>query len=90
MRNYLIAVSMFLSLFTSALAGPAEDAMQVVERWAKAFTDADVETIINLYDPDAPFLGTGSKTVVTNPAEVRKYFEGALLNDRPRTAKVLA
>jgi hypothetical protein len=34
-------------------------------------------------------MGTLSKTVVTTPEGVRKYFEAALLNDRPRTAKVL-
>ena len=36
----------------------------------------------------ASFLGTGSKSVVRDPAEVRKYFEEALLNNRPRGATV--
>jgi ketosteroid isomerase-like protein len=89
MRNLLVAVSLLLSLGTSALAGPAEEALQVTERWTKAFTESDVQGIVGLYEPDALFLGTLSKNVVTTPEGVRKYFELALLNDRPRTAKIL-
>ena len=36
--------------------------------------------------PDALFLGTGSRTVVRTTAEIRDYFERALLTDRPRGA----
>lgn len=72
-----------LALFSScALAGPREDAIMVVERWAKAFTEADVDTIVGLYAPDAVFMGTGSKTIVTKPEDIRKYFQGALLGNR--------
>jgi uncharacterized protein (TIGR02246 family) len=69
-----------------ALAGPAEDALQVVEKWAAAFRASDVDAIVGLYAPDALFLGTGSRTVVTEPAGIRQYFERALLTDRPRGA----
>jgi len=62
--------------------------MQVVERWAKAFTDSDVDAIVALYAPDALFLGTQSKAVVAEPSGIRKYFENALLNNRPRGAKL--
>jgi len=89
MRSLFIAVSLLLSLSTSSFAGPADEALQVAQRWTKAFTEADVEGIIGLHEPDALFMGTLSKTVVTTPEGVRKYFEAALLNDRPRTAKVL-
>ena len=41
---------------------------------------------MKLYAPDALFLGTGSKTVVVKPEDIRKYFEAALLNNRPRGA----
>jgi uncharacterized protein (TIGR02246 family) len=70
------------------MAGPKEEALQVLEKWAKAFTDSDVDGIVKLYAPDALFLGTGSKTVVTKPEEIRTYFERALLSNRPRGAKV--
>ena len=38
--------------------------------------------------PDALFIGTGSKTVVTDPAAIRTYFEGALLTRKPRAAPI--
>jgi uncharacterized protein (TIGR02246 family) len=88
MREMLIAIAFFVSLSSSAIAGPKEDALQAVEKWAKAFTDSDVDGIVKLYAPDALFLGTGSKTVVVTPEGIRKYFEQALLNDRPRSARL--
>lgn len=88
MREILIAVALFASLCSTAIAGPKEDALQVVEKWAKAFTDSDVDGIVKLYAPDALFLGTGSKTVVVKPEEIRKYFEQALLSNRPRGARL--
>ena len=33
-------------------------------------------------------MGTGSKTVVTDPAAIRKYFEEAILTRRPRAAPI--
>ena len=88
MRNFLLAVAMSALLCSGAVAGPKEEALQVVEKWAKAFTDSDVEGIVKLYAPDAVFLGTGSKTVVTRSDDIRKYFELALLSNRPRGAKL--
>jgi len=49
---------------------------------AKAFTAADVDTIVSLYAPDAVFMGTVSKTIVTTPEDIRKYFQVALLGKR--------
>ncbi len=86
MRRLLLVTAQFASLGLNAIAGPNEDAFQVVEKWAKAFTDSDVDGIVKLYSPDALFLGTGSKTIVVRPAEIRAYFEQALLNNRPRSA----
>jgi uncharacterized protein (TIGR02246 family) len=68
------------------MAGPEEDALQVVEKWAAAFRASDVDAIVALYAPDALFLGTGSRTVVRKTEEIRQYFERALLTDRPRGA----
>jgi uncharacterized protein (TIGR02246 family) len=86
MRELLIAVALFASLCSTAIAGPKEEALQVLEKWTKAFTDSDVDGIVKLYASDALFLGTGSKTVVVKTEEIRKYFEQALLNNRPRGA----
>ena len=86
MRKWLLTIVVFAQLLSAAIAGPREDALQVVEKWAKAFTDSDVDAIVKLYAPDALIMGTGSKTVVVKPEEIRQYFEQALLNNRPRGA----
>lgn len=88
MKKIVLITLLLLGVCSSVWAGPKEDAIGVVERWAKAFTDSDVDGIVKLYAPDALFLGTGSKTVVVTPEGIRKYFEQALLNDRPRGAKL--
>jgi uncharacterized protein (TIGR02246 family) len=82
MRNLKALCLSLVFLASSAFAAPKDDALQVVERWAKAFTEADVDTIVGLYAPDAVFIGTGSKTIVTQPADIRKYFQTALLGSR--------
>lgn len=79
---------MFASLCSAATAGPREEAFQVLERWTKAFSDSDVDGMVKLYASDILFMGTSSKTVVTNSAEIRKYFEQALLSNRPRGARI--
>lgn len=80
-------VSLFLIAFIpAAFAGPKEEAMEVLDKWSKAFSASDVEGIVRLYAPDAHFMGTQSKTVVLRNDEIRKYFEQALLSNRPRGA----
>src|SRR5438874_10773684 len=86
MRALLWTLGLLVTLSSAAVAGPKEDALQVLEKWAKAFTDSDVDGIVKLYAPDALFLGTASKTVVVKPEAIRSYFENALLNNRPRGA----
>jgi uncharacterized protein (TIGR02246 family) len=84
-----LSVVCFLASFSSAaIAGPKEEALAVLEEWTKAFAASDVDAIVNLNAPDALFMGTGSKTVVTDPAAIRKYFEGALLTRKPRAAPI--
>jgi uncharacterized protein (TIGR02246 family) len=90
MRNLKTLCLTFAFLASSAIAGPKEDAVQVVERWSKAFTEADVDTIVSLYAPDAAFIGTGSKTILTQPEDIRKYFQGALLGTRRFVATIVA
>jgi uncharacterized protein (TIGR02246 family) len=86
MHIILSAIALLAALSSIATAGPKEEALQVVEKWDKAFTEADVDGMVKLYAPDAMFLGTSSKMVVVKPEGIRSYFEAALLNDRPRTA----
>ena len=65
MRKLLSSVALFALLGSTAIAGPQEDALQVVEKWAKAFTDSDVDTIVKLHSPDALFVGTGSRRLLS-------------------------
>jgi uncharacterized protein (TIGR02246 family) len=85
-RAVLSAIVVVALLSSAAIAGPREDALQILEKWTKAFTDSDVDGIVKLYAPDALFLGTTSKVVVVKSEGIRKYFEAALLNNRPRGA----
>jgi uncharacterized protein (TIGR02246 family) len=87
MRKSLLAgFALCASVCSSAVAGPKEDALQVLDKWTKAFSASDVDGIVKLYAADALFIGTQSKTVVVKPEEIRRYFEQALLNNRPRGA----
>jgi len=86
MRVWLCALALTVTVASPVMAGPEEDALQVVEKWAAAFRASDVDAIVALYAPDALFLGTGSRTVVLETAGIRQYFERALLTDRPRGA----
>jgi hypothetical protein len=82
MRRFIYLALSICAFCSSALAGPKEDAFQVVDQWAKAFTAADVDTIVGLYAQDAVFMGTGTKEIVTQPEGVKKYFEVTLLGRR--------
>jgi uncharacterized protein (TIGR02246 family) len=85
-RAWLCGFLLVAAVASTASAGPEQDALAVVEKWAAAFRASDVDAIVALYSPDAMFLGTGSRTVVLETAEIRQYFERALLTDRPRGA----
>jgi len=87
MRASLSVVCILASFSSVAIAGPKEEALAVVEEWTKAFAASDVDAIVKLNAPDALFR-TGSQTVVTDPAAIRKYFEGALLTRKPRAAPI--
>jgi uncharacterized protein (TIGR02246 family) len=88
MRRLLIALPMSVFFMSSAFAGPKEEALAVLDQWAKAFAASDVDAIVKLYAPETYFMGTGSKTVVTDHSAIRKYFEDALLTRRPRSAPI--
>jgi uncharacterized protein (TIGR02246 family) len=71
----LAGFALFVVFSSGAVAGPREDALEVVTKWNKAFSESDLDGIVKLYASDALFFGTGSKTLYTQPEEVRKYFE---------------
>jgi uncharacterized protein (TIGR02246 family) len=85
-----VAVSLLICAFcSSVIAGPKEEAFKVVELWAKAFTAADVDSVVGLYAADAVFMGTGSKSIVSQPEGIRKYFEVTLLGNRKFVASLV-
>lgn len=86
MQKKVMALIALLALSFNAFAGPKEEALVVVEKWARAFIESDVDAIVNSYAPDALFFGTGSQTLVSTPQGVRKYFEQALLVNKPKSA----
>jgi uncharacterized protein (TIGR02246 family) len=88
MRRLLSAIALYASLSSLAFADAKTEALAVLDQWTKAFAASDVDAIVGLYAPDALFMGTGSKTVVTDPAAIRKYFEDAILTRRPRAAPI--
>ncbi|MGN8548911.1 SgcJ/EcaC family oxidoreductase [Bradyrhizobium sp. 13971] len=84
MRKPLSILALLMSV-SIAQAGPKEDAARLVERWSKAFADADLDGIVSLYAPEATMIGTFGKVVMTKPEQIRKYFEATILNSRPNT-----
>jgi uncharacterized protein (TIGR02246 family) len=89
MRKFFCTAILLGSVCTAAIAGPKEDAMLVVERWTQAFTASDVDAIVGMYATDAVFMGTGTKTIVTQPQVIRKYFETALVGNRKFVASLV-
>ena len=56
------------------MAGPAEEANAVVDRFSAAYTSNDPEAVVKLYTPDAILLGTVSPVISTGTEAIRKYF----------------
>ncbi|MDI1266894.1 MAG: SgcJ/EcaC family oxidoreductase [bacterium] len=75
MRAFLSTFALLISLSTTAIGGPKEEALQVVEKWTNAFTGSDVDGIVKLYAADAVMIGTGSKALIASQEGIRKYFD---------------
>jgi uncharacterized protein (TIGR02246 family) len=86
MRALMSIMVCCVGLASPGIAGPQEKALSVLQKWTGAFAASDVDAIVKLYAPDALFLGTGSKTVVTETQAIGTHFEEALLTRRPRAA----
>ena len=90
LRSLCLGCVLLLSACAGAGASAESEARLVIGRWATAFKESDLDTIVSLYAPDASFFGTGSQTLVTTPAQIRTYFEAALNRNKPRGAELLA
>jgi uncharacterized protein (TIGR02246 family) len=87
MKKLVLASAILLAFPVALLAGPKEDAFQVIERFKKAFDASDVQGVVALFAPDALFLGTLSPKLATTPQEFDAYFEG-LKQFMPRSVNI--
>jgi hypothetical protein len=60
MRNLLLGIMLIMTVPVTVIACPKEDAYQIVEKFKRAFDASEVQGIVNLFAPDAVFLGTVS------------------------------
>ncbi|WP_170978675.1 SgcJ/EcaC family oxidoreductase [Afipia massiliensis] len=58
-----------------AIAGPAEEANAVIDRWSATYSANDRDALVKLYTPDAILLGTTSPIVSKGTEGLQKYFE---------------
>ena len=84
-RAIKLLISSFFTLLIIAFAGTSitqseearnPQAEDVFHRFLSAFTNSDVDGIVNLFSEDAIFWGTGSAELVEDTAGIRLYFSG--------------
>ena len=77
----LLVIAFTGSLIAQGEEGRNPQAEDVFHRFLSAFTNSDVDGIVNLFSDDAIFWGTGSVELVEDTAGIRLYFSG--LSKRP-------
>ena len=68
-------VGLVVLLPAQALAGPAEEASAVIDRWAAAFNVNDAEAVVKLYAADGLLHGTSSPTLNAGTSAISEYFK---------------
>jgi len=76
MSKKLLLAAMLLVWPIAALAGPREDAFQVVEQFKNAFDASDVDGVVKLFAREPVFLGTVSPILATKHDQIEQYFQG--------------
>ena len=76
MRRYSLVLILAALALTSvvAFAEPADDVSAAVDRWVAAFNANDVDALVNLYTPDAIFVGSTGLTRSEGRDAIRGYF----------------
>ena len=76
MRNVaqILSIALLVLIPVAAVAGPAEDANAVVDRWSAAYSSNDPEVVVKNYWPDAILLGTVSPVMSEGTEAIRTYF----------------
>jgi uncharacterized protein (TIGR02246 family) len=76
MPMHVALFSLVLSLLpATGIAGPADDANAVVDRWASTYSANDAPALVALYAPDAVLLGTTSPVMSEGTEAIRVYFK---------------
>jgi hypothetical protein len=83
-----LLISTFFTLLLIGFAGGSysqveekPEAIDVFHKFLSAFSNSDVDSIVNLFSEDAIFWGTGSRNLVEDTDGIRLYFSG--LSERP-------
>jgi uncharacterized protein (TIGR02246 family) len=69
----VLSLSLVLAA-SGAMAGPAEDANGLVDKWSATYTSNDRDALVKLYAPDAILLGTVSPVISEGMEAITKYF----------------
>jgi uncharacterized protein (TIGR02246 family) len=70
----LVFVTLMMMLPAVAIAGPAEEANDAIDRWSAAYTANDPEAVVKNYWPNAILLGTVSPVISEGTEAIAKYF----------------
>ena len=80
LRAFSVCVTLLLAVAASpfaslpASAEPADEVAAVMAKWAKAFSEHDVDLLTTLYSKEALLWGTTAPWLRTTPDQVREYF----------------
>jgi uncharacterized protein (TIGR02246 family) len=69
----VLSLSLVLAA-SGAIAGPAEDANGLVDKWSATYSSNDRDALVKLYAPDAILLGTVSPVMSEGTEAIAKYF----------------
>ncbi|MEZ2148040.1 SgcJ/EcaC family oxidoreductase [Bradyrhizobium sp. DN5] len=76
MKNLVLALAIWLGASAAtAVAGPAEEANAVIDRWSATYGANDRDALVGLYASDAILLGTTSPVISEGTEGIRKYFK---------------
>jgi uncharacterized protein (TIGR02246 family) len=70
----LLIVALVSLMPAIVFAGPAEDVGSVINQWATAFNSNDVDSLVDLYAPDAILVGTAGSSLFEGKDAVHSYF----------------
>ena len=86
-RAYLFFASLFF-FGASSIASPSADGYRTIENLVQSINAGDSEGVIKSFAPDATFLGTTTKILITRPEGIKSYFDRVFSTLRPLTVTI--